>query len=47
MAIGTRALRQEVCQVPSPGGFDYEHEGFVFNDGETGVTSARRSATTS
>ena len=37
MAIGTRALRQEVCQVPSPGGFDYEHEGFVFNDGETGV----------
>ena len=37
MAIGTRALRQEVCQVASPGGFDYEHEGFVFNDGETGV----------
>ncbi|HSR73124.1 MAG TPA: FAD-dependent oxidoreductase, partial [Kiloniellales bacterium] len=37
MNIGTRALRHEVCHVPAPQGMDFEHNGFVFNDGETGV----------
>ena len=37
MNVKTRALRHEVCHVPSPGGFDYEHKGFVFSDGEIGV----------
>ncbi len=37
MRIRTRALRHEVCHVPSPKGFDYERNGYVFNDGETGI----------
>jgi sarcosine oxidase subunit beta len=37
MNIKTRALRHEVCHVPSPAGFDYEHQGYVFSDGEVGV----------
>ena len=34
MKIKTRALRHEVCYVPSPQGFDYEHEGTVFSDND-------------
>jgi sarcosine oxidase subunit beta len=37
MNIKTKALRHEVCHVPAPRGFDYETNGFVFSDGETGV----------
>jgi sarcosine oxidase subunit beta len=37
MSIKTRALRHEVCHVPAPDGTDFERQGFVFNDGETGV----------
>lgn len=34
MSIQTRALRQEVCHLPSPDGFDFENEGFVISDGD-------------
>lgn len=34
MKIKTKALRHEVCHVPSPAGFDYEHEGTVFSDSD-------------
>ena len=34
MKIKTRALRHEVCYVPSPAGFDYEREGTVFSDND-------------
>ncbi len=34
MNIKTRALKQEVCHVPAPPGFDYERDGFVTSDGD-------------
>ena len=34
MKIKTRALRHEVAHVPSPPGFDYEHDGTVFSDSD-------------
>lgn len=34
MAIKTRALRQEVCHLPSPQGFDFEKSGFIISDGD-------------
>ena len=37
MTIKTKALRHEVCHVPSPSDFDFETDGFVFSDGEIGV----------
>ncbi len=39
MTIRTRALRQEVCHVPSPKGFDYESNGFVVSDSDIGCYS--------
>ncbi len=39
MKIKTRALRHEVTHVPSPAGFDFENNGFVFSDNDTGVYS--------
>lgn len=35
--IKTRALRHEVAYVPSPKGFDYEHDGFQVGDGDNGI----------
>jgi sarcosine oxidase subunit beta len=35
MNIKTRALRHEVAHVPSPAGFDYEHDGMHFSDQDT------------
>ena len=32
MNIKTRALKVEVCHVPSPVGYNYEKEGFVISD---------------
>jgi len=37
MKIKTRALRHEVAHVPSPDGFDFEKDGCVFSDNDTGV----------
>ena len=34
MNIKTRALRHEVAHVPSPEGFDFEHDGCVFSDSD-------------
>ncbi len=34
MKIKTRALRHEVAHVPSPQGYDYEHDGTVFSDSD-------------
>lgn len=34
MKITTRALKQEVVHVPSPGGFDYERKGVVVSDSD-------------
>ncbi|MCH8998198.1 MAG: FAD-binding oxidoreductase [Proteobacteria bacterium] len=39
MKIKTRALRHEVAHVPSPAGFDFEKDGCVFSDSDTGVYS--------
>jgi sarcosine oxidase subunit beta len=39
MNIKTRALRQEVCHVPSPEGFDYEKNGTIISDGDIGCYS--------
>ena len=39
MNIKTRALRQEVCHVPSPPGFDYQKEGMLISDGDVGCYS--------
>ncbi len=36
MTIQTRALRQEVCHVPSPQGFDYEYQACVVSDSDIG-----------
>jgi glycine/D-amino acid oxidase-like deaminating enzyme len=35
MRIKTKALRHEVAHVPSPAGFDYEHDGIHFSDQDT------------
>ena len=35
--IKTRPLRHEVCFVPSPPGFDYEHHGMQIADGDNGI----------
>lgn len=37
MQIKTRAMRHEVHIVPSPAGFDYESEGHVTADQDTGI----------
>ena len=37
MAVKTRALRREVHHLPSPEGFDFEHQGFMTSDTDTGV----------
>lgn len=39
MTITTRALRQEVSHVPSPAGFDFENDGYVFSDSDIGCYS--------
>jgi sarcosine oxidase subunit beta len=36
MKIKTKALRQEVCHVPSPKGFDYQQVGMLISDGDVG-----------
>ncbi len=35
MRIRTRALRHEVAHVPSPAGYDFEHDGCVVSDNDT------------
>jgi len=37
MRIKTRALRHEVHHVPSPAGFDFEHDGMHTSDGDTAI----------
>ena len=37
MKIKTRALRHEVAHVPSPTGFDFERDGVVFSDSDSGT----------
>lgn len=37
MRIKTRALRHEVAHVPSPPGFDYEHDGIHFSDQDAAI----------
>ncbi len=37
MRIKTRALRHEVAHVPSPKGFDFEHDGMVCSDNDVGT----------
>ena len=39
MKIKTRPLRQEVCHVPAPDGFDYNHLGTIISDGDIGCYS--------
>jgi sarcosine oxidase subunit beta len=39
MNIKTRALRQEVCHLPAPSGFDYETYGTLVSDGDIGCYS--------
>lgn len=39
MNITTRPLRQEVCHVPAPEGFDYNHLGTIISDGDIGCYS--------
>ena len=39
MNIKTKALKVEVCHVPSPSGFNYEKEGFVISDSDIGCYS--------
>ncbi len=39
MNIKTKALKVEVCHVPSPPGFNYEKEGFVISDSDIGCYS--------
>ncbi len=34
MTISTRALRQEVAHLPSPGGFNFEHDGIIVSDSD-------------
>jgi len=37
MHIKTAAMKQEVVHVSAPAGFDFEHEGSVLTDGDSGV----------
>ena len=39
MNIKTKALRQEVCHVPAPGGIDYDKQGTLISDGDIGCYS--------
>ncbi|MGD8563423.1 MAG: FAD-binding oxidoreductase [Desulfarculaceae bacterium] len=39
MNIKTKPLRQEVCHVPSPEGFDYNNQGMIISDGDIGCYS--------
>ncbi len=39
MTIETRALREEVCHLPAPGGIDYAKTGMHFSDPDTGIYS--------
>jgi sarcosine oxidase subunit beta len=39
MNIKTRPLRQEVCHVPAPEGFDYNNLGTIISDGDVGCYS--------
>jgi sarcosine oxidase subunit beta len=39
MRIKTKALRQEVCHVPAPKGFDYQQLGMLISDGDVGCYS--------
>ncbi len=39
MKLTTRALKQEVCHVPSPPGIDYHHQGTIISDGDVGCYS--------
>jgi len=39
MNIKTRPLKQEVCHVPAPDGFDYDNLGFIISDGDIGCYS--------
>ena len=39
MNIRTRPLRQEVCHVPAPAGFDYNNRGMILSDGDIGCYS--------
>ena len=39
MNIKTRPLKQEVCHVPAPEGFDYNHLGTIISDGDIGCYS--------
>ena len=39
MNIKTRPLRQEVCHVPAPDGFDYNNLGTIISDGDIGCYS--------
>jgi len=39
MNIKTRPMRQEVCHVPSPEGFDYNNLGTIISDGDVGCYS--------
>ena len=39
MNIKTRPLKQEVCHVPAPEGFDYNNLGTIISDSDTGVYS--------
>jgi sarcosine oxidase subunit beta len=36
MRIRTRALKREVCHVPSPKGLDFNSQGMMISDGDTG-----------
>jgi sarcosine oxidase subunit beta len=36
MRVRTRALKREVCHVPSPKGLDFTSQGAMFSDGDTG-----------
>jgi len=39
MNIRTRPLKQEVCHVPAPDGFDYDHRGTLVSDSDIGCYS--------
>lgn len=39
MNIKTRPMKQEVCHVPAPDGFDYNHLGTIISDGDIGCYS--------
>ena len=39
MKVNTRALKVEVAHVPSPIGFNYEHDAFVISDSDIGCYS--------